>query len=71
MSRETSQVTKLPTQHRQRPHCLSCGLNVPTFDGSPLYFSEHDLAGWSITAMTFHLRCPCGAEWDLKKTARE
>jgi hypothetical protein len=68
---EGSGVTRLPVQHRSRPHCPACGRDAPTFDGSPLFISEHDLARWTITAMTFHLRCPCGAEWDLKKTAKE
>ena len=71
MSRETSQVTRLPTQHRQRPHCPSCGRDVPTFHQSTFMVSESDLAGWVLQAVTFHIRCPCGAGWDLKKTAKE
>jgi hypothetical protein len=71
MSRETSRVTRLLTQHRERPHCPSCGRDAPTFAQSSLSLSESDLAGWALRALTFHLRCPCGAEWNLKKTAKE
>jgi hypothetical protein len=68
---ERSGVTRLPVQHRARPHCSACGRDAPTFSQSSLALSEHDLAGWTLQAMTFHLRCPCGAEWDLKKTTKE
>lgn len=71
MAAETSKVTRLPTQHRTRPHCPSCGREAPKFSGFVLDTLSDDLGEWTMTGVTLHLVCPCGAEWDLKKTVKE
>jgi hypothetical protein len=65
---EGSGVTRLPVQHRHHPRCVKCGRDAPTFDGVHVNLSTNDLAGWDLVAMTYHVVCPCGAEWNLKKT---
>lgn len=60
-------VTRLPVQHPRAPHCTGCGAALPTFDGArvsvPLGCSSVDLV-----SVTYHMRCGCGLEWDVKKT---
>ena len=58
-------VTRLPVQHPKAPHCEACGASVPPFE-----LTLFPVADWTLMAVTFHVRCPCGAPWDLRKTVK-
>jgi len=62
-------VTRLPTQHKQKPHCSVCKEDLPTFKGMSLSVNPTDLGETEIEAITFHVRCKCGAKWDMRKEA--
>lgn len=58
--------TRLPVQHPRRPHCAKCKADLPTFDGVTMNLMDSDPT-FELLAATFHVRCKCGAVWDLKK----
>lgn len=61
-------VTRLPVQHPHAPHCASCNGPLPSFDNANLIvMGDTDI---KLLAVTFHIQCKCGAQWDLKKTCR-
>jgi len=64
-------TTRLPVQHPDAPHCASCKANLPTFDDIALVLPPED--GYELLGSTIflHIRCKCGARWDLKKTSAE
>jgi hypothetical protein len=65
-----SGVFRLPVQHKLRPHCPVCKADVPTFDQTMVNISVAELGKFELTAITYHVKCPCGAEWNLRKTVR-
>jgi hypothetical protein len=67
---EGSKVTRLPVEHRNYPRCAKCGRGAPTFDDVAVNVPAHDLGDWQIEGMTYHILCPCGAKWDLRKRTR-
>jgi hypothetical protein len=60
-------VTRLPVQHKQLPHCPSCNRQLPSFKGAVSITQEEAEV---LLAVTFRVRCACGLEWDLTRTAR-
>ena len=65
-----TKLARLPVQHPRRPHCLSCGADLPTFNNAILD-AFGGLAPVTLDAVTFHVTCPCGAKWDLRKSVRK
>lgn len=59
---------RLPVQHPHAPHCPECKTALPTFDGA-FVIMPTDSYGCKVlgTTLVFHVRCVCGARWDLKK----
>jgi len=62
-------VTRLPVQHKKFPHCENCGAPLPTFDNVFITNALSDSVETTILAVTFHVQCSCGTEWDIRKTA--
>jgi hypothetical protein len=60
-------VTRLPTQHRQHPHCPACKTDLPTFDTLSL---ATPLGEFRLLGITFHVRCKCGLAYDMRKDAK-
>jgi hypothetical protein len=65
-----SDLVRLPVQHKERPHCPRCETDVPTFNRTNIDTSPAELGEFELLAVTFHVKCPCGAEWDLRKTVK-
>jgi hypothetical protein len=63
---KAASVTRLPVQHPHAPHCAQCKEPLPTFDNISLSLMGED-DGTRLMAITFHIRCRCGALWDLSK----
>ena len=59
-------LTRLPVQHRGKPHCPACKVDLPTMDDVQL-ITPTDL-GVELLAVTFTIRCRCGARWNIGKT---
>jgi hypothetical protein len=51
----------------ERPVC-ACGKSLPNFSMQSVGVLYADPSTFTITGVTFHVRCTCGATWDLKKT---
>ena len=60
----SANVERLPAQHKLHPHCPICERDMPTFDDCILTIGDTHA---KLTAVTFHVRCVCGANWDLRK----
>jgi hypothetical protein len=60
--------TRLPVQHPKRPHCPNCKSDLPNFND--VYMSMLDHVDYRLFAVTFHVRCKCGAAWDLRKECK-
>lgn len=67
---DPAKVTRLPVQHRNAPHCPTCKASLPAFDGLSLNLSASSLGDSKLTAVTLHVTCKCGAQWDLKKALK-
>jgi hypothetical protein len=63
-------VVRIPTQHKSRPHCASCGQRLPNFNSMVFNISSEDLGSAKLEAITFHVRCDCGTPWDLRKAIK-
>jgi hypothetical protein len=65
-------ITRLPVQHPHAPHCANCKAPLPNFDNANFIMPPFsgDLDQVKLLAVTFHIQCKCGAEWNLKKTCR-
>ena len=63
-----SSVTRLPVAHRQKPHCVACGRDLPNFDSADLFTTV--LTDVELLGVTFHIRCRCGKAWDLRKSTK-
>ncbi len=61
-------LTRLPTQHKHRPHCAACGADLPTFDGVSVNLSPEVLQGCHLVGIVWRIRCACGSVWMLEKT---
>lgn len=59
-------ATRLPVQHPQAPHCAKCKAPLPNLNSTSLSmaFEEGD---FDVLGFTLHIRCKCGATWDLQK----
>ena len=57
-------ITRLPTQHSKKPHCNSCNRDLPAV-GNCTVETRADWDSAKLLGMTFHVRCECGAIWDL------
>jgi transposase-like protein len=64
-------VKRLPVQHRQRPHCPSCGDDLPDFNDTQTSVAFGGLKSATLDAITYHVTCGCGAKWDLRKTVKK
>ncbi|HYB52828.1 MAG TPA: hypothetical protein VEG84_03090 [Thermoanaerobaculia bacterium] len=62
-----SEVIRLPKQHRQKPHCATCGRALPDLKSVQITAMADEFGDTSLYALTFHVRCACGAPWDLRK----
>ena len=63
-------VTRLPVQHKQTPHCSTCNAMLPRIDGLEIVLPS-TAVGLDVLAVTLHVRCPCGAKWDLRKEVQD
>jgi hypothetical protein len=63
-------VTRLPVQHPRAPHCAACKASLPTFDNINLVMIGGATDEFQLLAITFHIKCKCGAAWDLKKDCK-
>jgi hypothetical protein len=66
----TPKVVRLPRQHRQKPHCLSCGAPLPTLKGMELFLLPSDLGDAVVETLTLLVRCRCGAQVNMTKKCR-
>ncbi len=62
-----SAITKLPVQHPKHPHCEKCGTDLPKFDGAYVLALANEPSDHEVIGITYHVRCRCGAPWDLRK----
>jgi len=63
-------VTRLPVQHPNAPHCANCKGPLPNFNFANFTLFAGEADGVTLMAVTFHIRCKCGAPWDLRKTVK-
>lgn len=59
-------VSRLPRQHPKHPHCAACDRDLPSFDMN-FWFVSEELGETQVEAVTFHVVCPCGTRWDIRK----
>jgi hypothetical protein len=60
-----AKVERLPTQHRDRPHCPVCKRELLAFEDILFSVGNHkDRA--ALIAVTFHVQCACGHKYDLR-----
>lgn len=57
-------ITRLPIQHRTRPHCRSCGRDLPVVNHVNF---ANETTGFIIEAVTIHMICPCGARGTVRR----
>ncbi len=62
-----STVSRLPTQHRQHPHCATCDAGLPAFESFEVNASVHEMGETKLLGITYHHQCKCGAEYSLAK----
>jgi hypothetical protein len=66
-----SKTVRLPVQHPRAPHCASCNAQLPNLDDVIITIGKgFDVGECSILGFTFHIRCKCGAPWDLLKKVK-
>ena len=66
----TKVPARLPVQHPNAPHCPKCGVDLPNLNGMQVAFG-FDCGELEVLSITLRIRCKCGAEWDLTKTAKK
>jgi hypothetical protein len=59
-------MTRLPVQHPNAPHCPKCKRDLPNLNDVTMIMPGDVTC--EIFATTFHIRCQCGALWNLYKT---
>jgi hypothetical protein len=62
-------VTRLPVQHKQSPHCPSCKADLPNLNSMSVIMGPEN-GDFEVLALMFHIRCACGARWDLRKDVK-
>ena len=62
-----AKALRLPVQHLQHPHCASCGAELPNFKDVQLLLNPGGLGETTLFGITYHVRCACGAKWNLRK----
>lgn len=63
------EVTRLPVQHKKKPHCPKCAAPLPSLaHGVDLYLSA-EFNEYNIVGVELLIRCKCGAEWCLYQLA--
>lgn len=62
-------VTRLPVQHPNSPHCPECKRDISVFDDLIVWTSAEP-TGMKVLGLTIHAVCECGAKLDLTKTVR-
>lgn len=60
-------VTRLPKQHRTRPHCAECDAELPGLQGMSLYLMPEEAQMVKILKITLLVECECGEQWCLVK----
>jgi len=65
-----SKVRRLPTQHKDKPHCPACERDLPTFDNIAISVPVDDFKGATLVHVSFRVRCACGETWDIRKGAK-
>ena len=63
-----SKTTRLPVQHKKKPHCPSCGIDLPTFESAVMMDAEESEC--ELLKVIFLIRCSCGSVWNIEKTVK-
>ena len=58
-------VTRIPVQHKEAPHCEVCEIPLPTFDG--VMMTMCPIMPATLLSVTYKIQCICGAVWNLEK----
>lgn len=66
-----STVTRLPKQHRTRPHCANCDAEMPGLKGMQLVLMPEEVPMVRVLEVTLQVECKCGAQWCLRKRVAE
>ena len=64
-------VERLPVQHPHKPHCPTCGGDLPAINTFVGTVAADEMGECKLLAVTFHVECPCGAQWDLLKETKK
>lgn len=66
-------VYRLPVQHPEKPHCPSCGVDLPVLDGLVVEFANDPLLQnlGQFHAVVIVVDCECGYELRMTKHVGE
>jgi hypothetical protein len=72
MEMKKTNTTRLPVQHRTLPHCATCDRDLPSMDDVFLMMGTEKLKETVVLSITivFRVKCACGSEWLLEKSAK-
>ena len=62
-----NKVVRLPTQHKNYPHCPSCSCDITSLDDLQVSLSDSS-AKTKILAIIVEVRCECGQILGLRKS---
>jgi hypothetical protein len=60
-------ATRLPVQHKHKPHCPNCEADIPGFEDVQLLMVPE----CELLSVTFQVRCKCGSIWNLTRTVKQ
>jgi hypothetical protein len=62
-----NKVIRLPTQHKNYPHCPSCSRDITSLDDLQMILAESSTKT-KVLAVTVEVQCECGQILGLRKS---